>query len=148
MITEASSQDKEDSIKIAHTLSEWFTEEGIRNMSLDFENNHLIVEKENDEVLGFLCYTTYCGKMLLIWMGVKRDLLNKGTGQRLLDWLIEETKRLNLQAIEVETLPEEVDYKPYDSTRAFYYKNGFKKILYKKATTEGWDDQIVLERKI
>src|SRR3989338_8092840 len=51
-------------------------------------------------------------------------------------------------SIKVETLPEEDIYKPYERTRAFYYKNGFERVLYKKARVKGWDDQIVLEKKI
>ena len=84
----------------------------------------------------------------LLWMGIKRDLQRAGVGKALVDWLVKESKRLELYSIEVETLPEEDVYEPYERTRAFYYKNGFKRVLYKKARVKGWDDQIVLERKV
>ena len=71
-----------------------------------------------------------------------------GIGKKLLTWLKKESKKFKLQSINVETLPDEDNYKPYQQTRAFYYKNGFKRILYKKAKIKGWDDQIVLEKKI
>ena len=103
---------------------------------------------ENKKVIGFLCYSSYCGKMLLMWMGVKKEFHRKGVGERLLKWLEKKAKKLNLYSIEVETLPDEDKYEPYKITRNFYYKHGFKRIYYKKARIKGWDDQIVLEKKI
>ena len=81
-------------------------------------------------------------------MGVDPQNFRKSVGTELLQWLIEEAKHLNLFAIEVETLPDEDPYEPYKQTRAFYYKHGFKRTLYKKASQVGWDDQIVLEKTI
>ncbi len=147
-IVKASKQEKVEAIDIAASLNEWFNEEGLKNLKIDFDNNNLIVAKEDNNVLGFLCYTTYCGKVLLIWMGVRREHWRRGIGGRMLQWLENESKNLSLYSIEVETLPEEVEYEPYVNTRNFYYKNGFKRILYKKAAIEGWDDQIVLEKKL
>jgi GNAT superfamily N-acetyltransferase len=106
------------------------------------------VAKENGKVSGFLCYTSYSGKILLMWMGVKKEFQRKGVGQKLLSWLEDEGKRFSFHSIEVETLPDEEDYEPYKRTRSFYYKNGFERIFYKKAMIKGWDDQIVLEKKL
>ena len=147
-IRQATKKDKKEAGAIAKTLHEWFNKEGLKNMALDFKMNSLIVAVEKEKVFGFLCYTSYCGKMLLMWMGIKRDLQRAGVGKALVDWLVKESKRLELYSIEVETLPEEDVYEPYERTRAFYYKNGFKRVLYKKARVKGWDDQIVLERKV
>ncbi len=147
-LRQATEQDKKKAMAIAKSLKEWFNKDGIKNMALDFKMNHLIVAVEKEKVLGFLSYTTYSGKMLLLWMGVKRDTQRSGVGKALVDWLAKESKRLKLYAIEVETLPEEDVYEPYERTRAFYYKNGFNRVLYLKARVPGWDDQIVLERKL
>lgn len=148
IVEKISKQDLNEAIDIAKSLPEWFTPEGQKNMAIDFDNNNLIVEKEDDIVKGFLCYTTYDGKMLIIWMGIRPEFMGKGIGANLLNWLTNKAKDLGMYAIEVETLPEEVEYEPYAKTRAFYYKNGFKRIAYKKATIDGWDDQIVLEKNI
>ena len=129
-------------------MKEWFNAEGIKNMKTDFKLNNLVVAIDEGKVSGFLCYTTYCGKMQLIWMGVKRNTQRKGIGEKLLKWLEKEAKKYKLHSIEVETLPDEDDYEPYKKTRDFYYKNGFKRIFYKKARVKGWDDQIVLEKVI
>jgi len=147
-ITKATKNDKKEALKIASDLKDWINEEGLKNMKIDFELNSVVVAKEDKKVLGFLCYTSYCGKMLLMWMGIKKEKQRKGIGQQLLKWLENESKKLGFTSIEVETLPDEDDYEPYKRTRSFYYKNGFERILYKKARVEGWDDQIVLEKKI
>jgi GNAT superfamily N-acetyltransferase len=147
-IVKANKKDKTQAIQIAKDLKEWFSKEGVKNLSIDFNNNTVIVAKDNNQVIGFICYTTYCGKMLLIWMGVKRDQWRNGIGTKLLEYLTSEAKSLGLYYIETETLPEEVEYEPYKITRSFYYKNGFERVHYKKASIEGWDDQIVLEKKI
>ena len=147
-ITKATKNDKKESLKLASNLKDWFNKEGLKNMKIDFELNSVVVAKEDKQVLGFLCYTSYCGKMLLMWMGIKKEKQRKGIGQQLLKWLENESKKLGFTSIEVETLPDEDDYEPYERTRSFYYKNGFERILYKKARVEGWDDQIVLEKKI
>ena len=147
-IRKASDKEKKEAIKIAESLKEWFNKDGMKSMKIDFAMNHVIVAKEKEKVLGFLSYTTYSGKMLLLWMGVRKQSQRSGVGKDLLDWLVEESKRLRLYSIEVETLPEEDVYEPYKRTRAFYYKNGFERVLYKKARVKGWDDQIVLEKKI
>lgn len=147
-IRKATEKDKKESLKIAQNLKEWFNKSGIKNMRTDFKLNNLLVAIEKNKVIGFVCYTSYCGKMLLIWMGVKKNYQNKGIGKLLLSHLEKEAKKLDLYAIEVETLPDEDPYEPYKKTREFYYKNGFKRIAYKKARVQGWDDQIVLEKRL
>jgi ribosomal-protein-alanine N-acetyltransferase len=147
-IVKAAKKDREEAIKIATNLKDWFDEIGLRYMKIDFQLNNLFAAKENGQVLGFLCYSSYCGKMLLIWMGVRREYQRKGIGQKLLNWLEREGRKHGFYSIEVETLPDEYNCEPYKQTRAFYYKNGFKRILYKKARVKGWDDQIVLEKKL
>jgi len=148
IIKEATTREKKEALKIASHLNEWFTPEGLSNIKLDFKMNSVIVAVEKSNVLGFLCYTSCCGKMILLWMGVERNIQRKGVGKALVNWLENETKKLKLYSIEVETLPDEDSYEPYKLTRNFYYKQGFKRVLYKKARVEGWDDQIVLEKII
>jgi N-acetylglutamate synthase-like GNAT family acetyltransferase len=144
----ATKKDKEQAMNIAKDLKEWFTERGIKDMKTDFKLNNVVVAFDKKEIYGFICYTSYSGKMQLIWMGVKRDVHRKGVGQKLLKWLEKEAKKYDLYSIEVETLPDEYNYEPYKKTLAFYYKMGFKRIAYKKARIKGWDDQILLEKKI
>jgi ribosomal protein S18 acetylase RimI-like enzyme len=148
LIRKANKGDYLEAIEIAKNLKEWFTKEAISNMKTDFLHNNLIVAVEGKKIIGFLCYSANSGKMQIIWMGVQRDLQGKGIGEKLLKELEKEARNYNLHSIEVETLPEEKNYGPYNSTRNFYYKNGFKRIAYKKARIKGWDDQIVMKKKL
>ena len=76
-ITKATKNDKKEALKIANDLKDWFNKEGLKNMKIDFELNSVVVAKEDKQVLGFLCYTSYCGKMLLMWMGIKKEKQRK-----------------------------------------------------------------------
>ena len=147
-IRKAISKDKKEALAIARNLQEWFNEEGLKNMKTDFKLNNVVVAMNKNKVVGFLCYTSYCGKMLLMWMGVKKDFQRKSIGERLLKWLEKEAKKLKLYLIEVETLSDKYNYQLYKVTRAFYYKHGFKRVAYMKARIKGWDDQIILEKRV
>lgn len=142
----ASKSDIAKALRVATHLPDWFTAEGLKNLQIDFTSNTLLVAKNNKTVVGFLCYTSYSGKMLLLWMGVEQAFHRQQVGSGLLARLQHEAKRLRLHAIEVETLSDADEYEPYKRTHAFYAKHGFKKIFYKKARIKGWDDQVVLEK--
>ncbi len=144
----ATGQEKKGAIDIAKDLKEWFNYEGIKNLKTDFKLNNVVIAKEKGKIFGFICYSSNSGKMQLLWMAVRRGSQNRGIGQKLLKWLEEEAKKFKLHLIEVETLSDKYKYFPYNKTRDFYYKSGFKKAFYKKARFEGWDDQVVLEKTL
>ena len=54
-------------------------------MKVDFKLNNLTVAKERGRVLGFLCYTSYSGKMLLMWMGVKKEMQKNGHREKVIN---------------------------------------------------------------
>lgn len=147
-IRKASEKDKKEALGIAKELKEWFSKEGIKNINIDLKLNNVVVVADGKKVIGFLCYTSYSGRMQLIWIGIKKNFQRKGIGEKLLKWLENESRKLRLYSIEVETLPDEDSYEPYKLTRDFYYKNGFKRVAYKKAIIKEWDDQIVLEKRL
>ena len=145
-------EDVKNSLKIAEELSLWFTKEALNNMKKDFSSHNLIVCKNETETVGFLCYSKLNNKsdknMKILWMGVKKEFQRNGIGKRLLNFLVNEAEELGISSILAETLTDKDDYEPYIPTRDFYYKNGFKKIGYKPAEKQGWDDQIILEKKL
>ncbi len=99
-IIKATKQDQKEAMKVAISLKDWFNEDGLKNMKIDFALNNLVVAKENGKVSGFLCYSSYSGKMLLMWTGVKKEAQRKGVGQKLLKWLEDEGKKFGFHAIE------------------------------------------------
>ncbi|MCL4403154.1 GNAT family N-acetyltransferase [Candidatus Marsarchaeota archaeon] len=137
-----------DALKIAQGLNEWFNKNGLKSIETDLFFNNVAVAVDGNETLGFVCYSSYDGVMQLIWMAVERNHQGMGIGTMLLKWVEDEARGHGLTLIQVETLPEEDSYEPYKLTRKFYYDNGFVRIAYKKARLEGWDDQIVLEKRV
>ncbi len=147
-IRKAIKRDKKEAIKIAKQLKKWFTKDAINNMKVDFSLNNLIVAYNKNKVIGFLCYSSEQGVAKILWMGVNKEYHRQGIGRLLLNQLLKKARKINSSSIEVKTLAEKEDYKPYELTRSFYKKHGFKKIYTEKARIKGWDNQDVLERKI
>ena len=147
-IRKATKKYMEEALEIARDLKEWFTKEAFKNMKIDFKVNNLVVGVDSGEVVGFLCYNSKDGIMNLVWLGVKRKFQRRGIGSNFLKWLIKESKKLGVKKIEVETLTEEENYKPYELTRNFYKKQGFKKIYTRKAVRKGWDNLDVMGLEI
>ena len=147
-IRKATGKDLKESIKIAKELKEWFTKEAIKNMQIDFETNNLIVAIDKNKVVGFLCYNSYEGFIQLVWMGIKRGCQNKGVGTALLNWLVKFSRGIGAKEIEAETLPATYKYEPYNQTRAFYKKHGFKELYIKPPKRKGWDKQVVMAKRM
>jgi ribosomal protein S18 acetylase RimI-like enzyme len=147
-IIKAKASHLEESLQIAKILKEWFTKEAIKNMKKDFLKQNLLVFIANKKVLGFLCFSKNKNYLEILWFGVDRNLQGKNIGTKLLEKLTKIAKKLKVRAIRVGVLTEKENYKPYESTRAFYNKKGFKKIATKKPEKPGWDIQDILEKKI
>ncbi len=135
-------------LEIAKDLKEWFTPEAIDSMKVDFQVNNLLSVVENNIVIGFICYSSYNGAIKILWIGVKKEFQRKGIGFKLLKELEKIAKKYNSKSIEVETLSENVSYKPYELTRNFYNKNGFKRIHTYKPPKEGWDDMDIMKKEL
>jgi len=147
-IRKATKQDYSESFDIVKELREWFNNDARKNIPIDFKVNKSIVAVEKNKVIGFLNYFSKEGTVIINWLGVKKKYRGKGIGTYLLGWIEKEAKKLNSKYIQVETLSEKYRYKPYQQTRNFYYKNGFKKIRELKSVRKGWDDQILLEKRL
>ena len=137
-----------NSLQIASGLSEWFTKDALEKMQTDFIKQNLLLAIYKKEVIGFLCFSKKKKYFQILWVRVKKTYKRKGVGTALLKKLIELSKKLKVDSIRVETLTEDDDYKPYILTRAFYYKNNFKKISTKQPKKLGFDIQDVLEMKL
>jgi N-acetylglutamate synthase-like GNAT family acetyltransferase len=147
-IRRATERDYNRCIELAKSLKEWFNKEGIRSIKTDLQVNNIIVAEEKGSLVGFLCYSAGEGAVILDWIGVRKDVQRRGIGSALVKWLEKEAKRLNARGVQVKTLTEKIEYAPYEQTRKFYYKQGFKKLYEEKAYRKGWDDMIVLEKEL
>lgn len=111
---------------IAKSLPQFFTDKGVEYISADFYSQKGFVFRMNDAAVGFVTYYTNQGMAEIGWMGVKPEFQGKGIGTQLLNHLKSELIKNKCSSLIVKTLDESVDYKPYEQTRAFYLKNGFK----------------------
>ncbi len=136
---------KEKCLELAKSLPEWFTDIAIENMKIDFEMNKILFEGDLD---GFLVYNSDNGKIKIIWTAVKKENQRKGIGTKLITQLSEKAKQLGSKEIEVETLSPNEVYEPYNLTRAFYEKNGFKIKKIIPPEKEGWDEMVLYELKL
>ncbi|MGZ3794587.1 MAG: GNAT family N-acetyltransferase [Bdellovibrio sp.] len=114
-------------LNIARSLPEFFTQKGIEFISSDFHSQKGFVFRTNDKLVGFVTYFSNQGIAEIGWMGVKPEFQGRQIGTQLLNHLKNELIKNNCSSVIVKTLDENVDYKPYEQTRAFYLKNCFKK---------------------
>jgi len=147
-IRKATQEDKQKAIEIAKELKDWFNEDAFENMSIDFKFNNTVVAVENKKVVGFLCHSSNEGIVRINWLGIDKNKMRKGVGTKLVKWLENKAKRLGAKTIDVETLTDKENYKPYEITRNFYKKLGFKKLYEMPRRKEGWDIQILMEKKL
>lgn len=126
-IREGTASDYSTVIQIAKSLDDWFSEDGIRYIKQDLEFENLILVCANAEPIGFLSYFTYEGIGYLGWIGVYERYHGTGAGELLFIEFERIMKGHGINTIQVKTLGESVDYPPYDRSRNFYRKMGFKK---------------------
>jgi len=131
------------SLEIARNLKEWFTENALRKMMVNFEKNLVIAFDK--EVIGFLNYEISNKIIRILWMGVDRKYRRKGVGGKLMTEINRIAEKNNVKKIVVNTLCYKDDYEPYKSTRNFYLKNGFvySRILHRR---ESEDEQVEMEK--
>ncbi|MBC8479591.1 MAG: GNAT family N-acetyltransferase [FCB group bacterium] len=112
-------------LEIARSLTEWFTETGVKNIQRDLEFQKILLAEIADNIVGFLSYYTYDGVGNIGWMGVVKSHHRASIGKLLFECFEEEMKNYEIYTLQVLTLGEGVDYMPYEKTRKFYRAMGF-----------------------
>jgi ribosomal protein S18 acetylase RimI-like enzyme len=135
-------------LEVAKSLPEWFTPKAIRKMEKDFVNHLGLVATHEDRVIGFLTHTVNQHSAEITWMGILPEFQRKGIWKKLLDMLEDELRESGIRKIEVITLHDSVDYPPYEITRNFYRKHGFKNFRILKGYDESGGDGILLVKVI
>jgi ribosomal protein S18 acetylase RimI-like enzyme len=119
--------DSSSLIEVARKLPEWFTPSGLQQLILDLvTHNGLVVLNSLQETTGFIIYRIENQAATLLWMGVHPDYHRQKIGKNLLDTFKSQLTCQGVRRIFVSTLGDKVDYEPYERTRNFYRKNGFR----------------------
>ena len=115
-------------------LPEWFDADArTRSIPIDLHHQQGLVAEEGDQIVGFITFFVAEGRLNIGWFGVRKDCQRKGIGGCLLDAAEETARDMSLCELATYTLGDSVDYEPYEQTRAFYFKHGFR--IYQKSKT-------------
>lgn len=127
-IRESLEKDFNGMMKIAKRLHPaWFDKVAINeSMPIDLRIHKGYVAEENRKIIGFVTYMSDEGKAELGWIGVDPKLHRCGVGSKLFKKMEEKLKKIGVKELRVGTVAESVKYEPYEKTRAFYKKMGFK----------------------
>ncbi len=136
-------------VSVAQALPEWFDESArTAQIPTDVKFHDGFVAVEKSSVVGFITLYVANGHLNISWMGVQPGFQRAGIGEALLRAAEGHAALLGLKELCTFTLGDGVDYPPYERTRSFYYKNGFR--VYKRSRTNnpGCPEEIWLLKAI
>ena len=115
-----------DVLALARSLGDWFNDEGLRQMETDLRNHAGHVALLGARLVGFATWNPVDGPVAnLSWMGVAEDVQRTGIGRTLVQAVVADLRLAGFRFLEVSTVADSVDYKPYERTRHFYRAIGF-----------------------
>lgn len=124
----------------------WFDNYAIGTaIPLDLNIHKGFVAEDKKSIVGFITYTSISdeGGARISWIGVLPEFQSKGVGTRLVNKLEKELKTLGVKELRVGTVAASTKYEPYEKTRTFYKKMGFRvekvKKMKSKDTGEKFD---------
>lgn len=140
-------EDYEGMLEVARALPQWFTQEGLADMTRDFKLHEGFVATEGDKIVGFITYETLAVDLAEIsWMGVRPEYQRQGVGKRLLQLLERRLIAQGIRILQVSTVADSVIYEPYARTRAFYRANGFQNYRVDPSYFSTGDDRLLLRK--
>ncbi len=147
-IRKMKSSDHAEIIKIAKSLSQWFTKDGVRQIRYAIKRQPGLAAVEKSKVIGFLTYRTWKHTALMTWIGVSPEKRRKGIGAALVKGMEKIMKKKGVEKIQVSTLARTVRYKPYEETRKFYEKADFRLLRIDKGFYPQGGDREILVKKM
>lgn len=118
-------EDGPEAVRVAESLPEWFSPDGIAEITRDTAHQAGAIAEAGGRVVGFITWVVDGPKGELAWIGVAPDRHGTGVGRRLIEMADQALREAGVEEVFVETLGESVEYEPYDRTRAFYRAVGF-----------------------
>jgi ribosomal protein S18 acetylase RimI-like enzyme len=134
---------------LARGLEGWFDEHA-RTIAIPTDVRHqtVFVATEENELLGFISLYVMEGRLNIGWIGVRRDWHRRGVGSALMARAEERARELGIDTLAVYTLGEGVDYEPYERTRQFYFKHGFRITRRSQTDSESCPELVDLAKKL
>ena len=142
-------QDHRGILAVVEALSDWFKPAARgRAIPTDLRHQYGIVAVSEGKIIGFISRFFAEGSLNIGWMGVKPDYQKVGIGSRLLAGAEEFGRLHSMTEIATYTLGDNVDYKPYEVTRKFYFKQGFTIYQRNKTDNRGCPEEIKIKKQI
>ena len=136
-------------LAVAEALPEWFDADARgRGMPADLQHQDGFVVLLDGKLVGFITLFVADGRLNIGWLGVKRDCQRQGIGGLLLDAAEDAARDMGIEELATRTLGDSVDYQPYEQTRAFYAKHGFRIYQKNKTDNPGCPEEIRILKKI
>ena len=136
-------------LTIVENLPEWFDETArSRSVPTDLRHQQGFVAVADQKVVGFVTLYVAEGRLHIGWLAVDMGYQRQGIGSQLLEAAEMKARNLGINELATYTLGESVEYQPYDLTRSFYWKCGFK--VYKRSRTDnpGCPEEIWISKRI
>ncbi|MBI4014477.1 MAG: GNAT family N-acetyltransferase [Candidatus Aenigmarchaeota archaeon] len=135
-------------MEIAKALRAWFTPAARRNMRRSFNKQRGYVIESGGKPVGFILYRQWKRVAIVTWMGVLPGEQRKGAGSTLLRAMEAALKKSRVRVVKVSTLSHTTPYVPYERTRKFYRKMGFRKLRIDREYYPDGSDRLVLSKNL
>lgn len=127
LVIEGGAKHIEECLAIAGELPAHFTAAGLSQMTADLRRDRLYVWIDAEAVAGFAAVRrTGSAGAEITWMAVAPARQRSGGGAALVEHIALDLRRDGVRCLQVRTLAATVDYPPYEGTRRFYARVGFR----------------------
>ncbi len=136
-------------LRIVENLPEWFDETArTRSLPTDLRYQIGFVAASDQRVAGFITLYVTEGRLHIGWLAVDKRMQRQGLGSLLLESAESKARQLGIDELATYTLGESVSYPPYEMTRSFYRKHGFR--VYKRTRTDnpGCPEEIWISKRV
>ncbi len=136
-------------LAVVENLPEWF-DETARTKSVPTDLRHQLgyVAVSIHRVVGFITLYVTEGRLHIGWLAVDKHFQKHGVCSRLLGAAESKAREMGIDELATYTLGDSVAYQPYEVTRSFYRKLGFK--VYKRSKTDnpGCPEEIWISKAV
>jgi ribosomal protein S18 acetylase RimI-like enzyme len=135
---------------IACQLREWFNADGLARIRHDLgAQEGFVAETDADaSPAGFVLFAVRPDGAEMTWLAVARSLHGQGIGTSLCAELETALAARGVRVIEVSTLAETIDYAPYEATRRFYVRRGYRPVRVDVAYWGPENDRLLLRKEL
>jgi len=135
-------------IAVPLSLPEWFNDLGIEQMTVDLHHQRGAVAEVDGDIVGFVTWLSRDGLGEIGWIAVGSGHHGCGIGTRLLELAEDSLRSTGVTQVMVDTLGESVDYEPYERTRAFYRRAGFRDFKSVMTDNPGMPETLTLRKSL